>query len=493
MNALIPLLTLLAAPQVAPDSTDEPLLRAVPEDALFVASIPRVAELRARAAENAWMKMVRDPELQHLRQWNRVHGGFDSWDELMKFDRALAEVEGLCVFIEPAGAHVATGLLLVASPERSELDRWLDQLFPGRGVVDRVAQDGLDIEVRELQDASSATHIAHVELSGLSAWLEGVGRDHALERARAVALRWKAAEATESILASERFGEARKDAGRRTAVELYADVGALVQLAIEEDQPDESEAKMLAAINVAGLSWARGSFDVGAGERFELELAAKLPDTGYLRTWTDLLGPAPKGLARWIPRDVKSVALSRIDVDGIYRSVAAMLEETVPEQREAMRAAMEMASQSTGADLEQDFLGQLTGDFASFDTGRPPAVDGKDPSSRFSIGLLTGMFLARSSSDTTPYPTVGYIIGLKDSSIVEQALSDLVAASGAEDVLAVEERQGVEVSSMTIQGDFGPRWVFLEDCALLTLSHAPFDAGLAMHADPAPPSVLDNT
>jgi hypothetical protein len=480
MKLITIILPLLAAPQGAAVTTDEPLLRAVPKDALFLASIPRLSELRARAAENAWVKMLRDPQLAPIWESLSGEGSELSMMELGRLDRVLAEIDGLCVFAEPGPDGVEVGLLLAPGPERAELDRWLDHLVPGRGVVDRAAQDSLEIEVRELEDSGSATHVAHLELAGMSAWLKGAGRARVLERARDVAARWNGAAGNECILSSARLADARRDAGARPAIELYADLGAIVQRAIEEDPPDESGAKVLAAIHVQGLSWARGGFDIGAGERFDFEFAAKLPDQGFLRTWADFLGPAPKGLARWIPRDVSSVSLGRIDVNGIYRSVLAMLEEAAPAEFQEMRAGVEMISQSTGVDIEADILGQLTGDYASFAL----AAREEEGLSGGAVGL-TGMLL--------PGGMMGgaYLIGLKDPAIVEQAFSDLLVTAGIGKI-DVTERGDFEVSSIPIKGDFGPRWAFLDDHALMGFSDGPIDAVLGMHAETAPPSVLDN-
>jgi hypothetical protein len=487
MNPIAFLLPLLFTSQGTAVPTNDPLLRAVPKDAVFVASIPRVAELRARAAENAWVKMLRDPLLAPMWQSLSGEGSELSVMELGRLDGVLAELDGLCVFVEPGPDGVEIGLLLAPGPERAELDRWLDHLMPGRGVVDRAAQDGLEIEVRELEDSGSATHLAHLELAGLSAWLQGAGRARVLERAREVAARWNSAPGSECILASERLADARRDAGARPAIELYADLGAIVQRAIEEDPPDETGAKILAAIHVQGLSWARGGFDVGAGERFDLELAAKLPDQGFLRTWAGFLGPAPKGLARRIPRDVSSVSLGRIDLNGIYRSVLAMLEEAAPAQFQEMRAGVEMLNQSIGVDIEADILDQLTGDYASFVLAEPQTAGEGELHSGMALGL-TGMILPRGMMTLA---TTAYMIGLKDPGIVEQAFSDLLATAGVGEV-DVTEHGDFEVSSIPIEGDFGPRWAFLDDHVLVAVSDGPIDAALGMHAESAPPSVLDH-
>jgi len=479
----------------------ELLLRAVPQDAFLLVSASELDGLRASAAENAWSKLLGDPELAPVRAWldARLREGLkkardEAGVDPLAFAGAMHEAVGL-FFAQDEAGRMCSGFLARPGEEHAAFDGMVDTLLEHvAGKFAESSESYRDVALRVFEKLPGAaeeeeaehdlSHQVFLESDGLTALVGGESRETALALAHGVIDRTRAEGGAEGLLASEVYREARGSAPRPGRVELFVDLQRAIAMGMKEAPPEEEDQKILDALGVPGLRWLHASADVGEGERLDLDLALRLPDQGYLRRWADLLGALPRDTARLLPRESVSIALYGYDLARLYRSAWEFAGEIAPDEAKAARGQFDQALQSFGGlDPEAHFIDQLSGEFATFSM---PV-----PEEEFMASPSAAMVHATGEKPKGPLLGEAYVIGLKDPETVEVFVEDALKLTPMGELVDSEEFQGNTIYQLEM-GPMTLSWAFTAKHGVLSMFPTALRAALRLAGDEKVPSVLQD-
>jgi hypothetical protein len=491
--APVPLLPGVHGAEGAQGGAGEPraLLAAVPEDAVAFVQVRDLAGLRAAAAENAWGRMLHDPELLPFwgRAWAELDAELQSGEDqdLTQEDVALLwkSLQGSAVaFFQASGAdEPEIGVMIDPGPEgRASFDEFLARVG-SIGDTDSTFEEYAGVTLELWRDEEGPREAAVFDAGGVWCLAEAGSREAVLAIAHGMVDRL-AGSGEASIEDHARLAEAR-DGSFPGRVELFVDVERILA-ALPEEQ-DEETRRVLDLLGLTRIPWVHGTFDLGAGEDLDLHLRLRLPDQGYLTDWFAALGPLPRGLAAFGPADSVSVTLSNVDLFAVYESIWDLVEEIDPEAYTQGRAGLEAGLQAFGGlDPERDLLAQITGEFASFRVPVPEAE----------MAALNALVSPDGSAGIPEELRVGdvFVVGLEDSDTVEAFVADaldrfgpMLGLSSAD--VQTEEFQGYPIQSLALPMGMSLQWCFVDGYFLGSAYPSALRASLELHAKPDAPSV----
>ncbi len=505
MRVLLSSLVLgLFAAWPAPHQDSEPrsLLESVPRESAMMISVAEIASLRADLGRNAWVRMLGDDEVAPLWDWVKDQ---EEWKELAESAdvpispfELISSLHGSVVgFMAVSESGVAGGgVLIEPGPDRSEFDEHVDLLFEhrsqGRVVTYETYQDvELTLFETEGDAAEQAAELGiFFEVDGITGVVGSVGRDYALELCHSVIDRRLGAVDPPGLIDEPLLLEAR--GGRAPArVEFFVDTNRMVDAFPEEARvSDESTKELVDLLGVSGLSWVHAEWEPGTGERSDLSLRVRLPTEAYIGEFLAHLTPAPVEVGRLLPFDSTRIGLYGLDVWEIYRSVWDLVAELSPDDYEQARAQLDMMGQSMGGvDIEEDFLAQLSGQFASFSAPVPEAewllVDGD--ALGFEAGQVPEELLQGSA----------YVIGLRDTELVELFFEEVSTFAGMlgifdPSMIETEEFQGTTISMLELPSEVMASWCFSDDIVVFSFYPSLVRAVLRQQGSEDAPSALDS-
>ena len=501
MKSLLPILApapllLLALHDSAGRAAQEPageprsLLAAVPEDAIFFASVTDLAGLRAAAEKNAWGRLLGDAEFAPF--WDELRAAAVSEigeGEAESIDLFVDSLWGSLVFFV-AGADIEDpdfGFLIDPGEGRASFEEFLTLVeSDDDSATSYEDYGGVSLAISDQEGAWNA----EFEVDGVWGVAVAASREEALELAQGMIDRLRGS-AEASVVTSPLLGAARAGSfpGR---IEVFADAQRLMASVQEVEDLDEQARRALDLIGLTRLSWLHGTMDLGLGEELDLHLRMALPSEGYLADWFGAFGPLPRELAALGPANAVEAALNSLDLFAIYESVWDLVADVDPAAHEAARAALDNGLQSMGGlDLEGDFLAQLTGEVASFKMPVPEeemvtldqamdeiGVEGQEIPEELRVGQV-------------------FVIGLEDAPTVELFLEDALNGVGAMLGLSAasiesEEYQGFQIQSLELPMGMTLHWCFTEDYVAGSMFPSALRSVLALHGKEDAPNLLTN-
>ncbi len=491
-----PLLYILSAGLAASSPTAYPardyLLALAPPDAMAVAALGDMDEIRAGIKKNAWLRFARDEEVAALvGHFEGLFGGElrPDWGQLdeLGFDPSefLASLSGSAVlFSDVPGGNpddMVLGLLVELGEDREPFHELVEKL------LDRSRAEGATVTGGEYQGASvtavsppdddeGAAYLA--ELGDVIAVVASGDREAALARVRGVVDRWSGASEGGSLLSNETYQLARSRSSFDPQLEVFVDLSVFWKHLMASGELDQAP-PMLAA-ELERIGWVRCAGRLGEGEETDLEVLLGAPEDGLFAAVASLLGGVPVDLVERIPRNAKGVITMSIDFAGAGALAKDLAREFDPESYQEMQAGLQL-TQALGVDVEEDVLSELTGEFASFSI--------EVPAQESLLGAAGGVLRGLSGSSVAPTYGRVFMLGVRDTASVSATLERITGSvlsqdAGAED--HVESVFGHEVHAANLwEGLVSIRmyWSAIEGALLLSMQPTALREALRMTTD----------
>lgn len=466
MNLTLLFASHLIAPAPCPTAPGADLLASVPSEAVVVISARDLDGLRSRAAEHAWAQFLADPELEAVSAYLAEQGV--SWDALMADSELPLDPLAFCdsihdsivAFVAPIGAEREPGFGLLFAPgqDRAAFEDHFDsllELFDNELVGSSDLYGDVEIAVFEQPEQSEDADLVSFEFGDVAAIVGSSSADHALELAHGVIDRLAGQSGAAAASEADSLAEARTSAGGRRSLEAFVDLQAIFELAGEED---EDVMEVVQAIGLTDMRWLYLSAELGAGEELDVSVSIHVPEESYLAAYLDLFGPLPLELGDFLPADATSVSLGSFDVFGAWSTTLDILAAEAPAQLEQLQAGLDMVSTSTGLDIEQDLLAQISGTFATFMGPVPPEEIEASMGSMSTLGVDAGSFDQGTAT----------IVGLVDPDVVELFVEDALSQGQMYALVEQEEFQGELINSIVMPGMGGLYWSFTDGALVLS-------------------------
>jgi len=342
---LTPLATaLLAAPAPAAAPTSDLLLDLLPRDPAIAIRIGDLAGRIERPADerSAWEAYLADERFVALIELGLESAefgdaeGIDALAILLEIGRF---VEGGALAIPSLEPDAVVGVLRL---REGYLDSWAGVLGHLGESFEPMAIGGLDAHVI---GAGTGGVLALVEVGGLTVLAAG-DEDRALDAARAQIT------ALEDGPGEPGWWSDVPDRESADLMEAFIGFGALAT--------ESAELALMDGL-LQGLYVGLG---VGEGSEGTLALGALLYENDVAQRFADALGSADLSLASRIPRDADLVSVGSADVMGVIDAFAALVDSVDGDIEAAKMIDQGLAagSEVIGIDIEEELLGNLTGD-----------------------------------------------------------------------------------------------------------------------------------
>jgi hypothetical protein len=353
---LTALLGSLLAPAPSLPVPDVVLLRLAPDDALAVARVKDVRGLLSRRETSNWVAFLADPE------WRKVLSG------LRDASPNTADDSGL------RADAVVTDLLDALAQARGAVAMVVGSLASDEAPVLAFAALGGDELVQPLRALVEGDELIAEREGDLEHCSSDSGAAEAYLRRGDLHLVIDAADAATAL----RFGRealARLDAGTPLGGRLAAfrdDLDAELSLDLRDfwragaqqgGVPAEAKPFWDA---LASVEWIHGRMKLGASEHMDLTFEAPYRDEGLATQLFGAFGPCDPLLLGLAPSVAISASVGQTSFDTLLRNVLAEVLANAPEQHAAVLAALGVAKETLGIDVQGELVEGLTGDYVSF-------------------------------------------------------------------------------------------------------------------------------
>lgn len=500
---------------VAPPAQD-PLLAAVPKEALVCVSVRDIDGLRASWEENAWHKFYADEAFAPLREQIKKLTEDASKEADFSLDEAFDALHGSMVgfmtvspssesepqfgyLIDPGSSNEKARALFkkaLAAPAlqhgaRTETYKGVELHFAateshsGVPAATEMEDDTTGTAVKTPTSVKTATDgdpIVLFDTGHVFGFLFGAKAQDLTPSIHALIDRMQGKDANASLASSTRFTDARRGVSSPGRIELYADVRNIYDAAMRDGKPDAEGKKAIELLGLEQLTWAYLTADIGAGEKARIEGGFHLPEKGYLRSFFECLGRSPRELARNMPKEASNIGLSAIDLNKLWTTAWSFVKEIDPKAHDEARGQLTAVSGMFG-DVEHDLLLQMTGRFGTFSVAVPSEE-----------WLNSGP--GKSFGGQTPEGTLygdAYVIELNDSTAFSAALTKVLTATQIAPTLHTEEFEGTTIT--TLSGDDAPttlQWAFRPKLVIASMYPTALRAALRATAGDAKNTALEN-
>ena len=437
------------APTPATQVTDD-LADILPRDAAVVIHTADWDAIRDRASTSAWVAFFSDERFTNIVQgWFGASAptlgpGFPTIGEL------LGSVHGSAAFfLVPAGRGTFDGgVVLQAGGSHQVLADTLKQIqemVKGQSSVTRETYAGVELVRFETPGQDEVVvACASEQLVGIFIGQSAVSAD---AMARATIDR-RLGISPKGGFSGGRLGRSAPEHEREPAFSLHLDVQRLADAA-SPGWRHRPEAEVLQQTGLADVRWVHAHADIGEAEEFEMAFSMHLPEDGLLAALASGFGPLPGDMAEMLPARSLGVGLVNYDVGGAIDAVQAFLAENHPEASQGLQMALQMGSTQLGADLEEDFFGQLTGRFASFSVRVPESE--------------VSTFLSQGQHTNALAQGGAFFVEMHDSEPVERILDQVFLISELDTQIEQRVFEGTEVNSIDFEDVFALHWAFTEE------------------------------
>ncbi len=433
---------------------DVDLLTAVPADAHIVVNIESVGDLREAFGENAWGQAFLDPEVTAL-----VDGFMKIIDKNEEVDEEIAELMptrlwstvsgGITLFASIEGKERGGATVLIEPGEdRDAFDEYLisfrDFLLERESTGDSIEFYGgeeLLIITSEEDEGDSAPCLVLCDTVDVVILSIHSSADSVVETVQRIVDVLKGEETGECLLDSEPFIDAREIEGGAGMVEIYADAGNLIAMALEvvregdEGEDDPEIEKALEILGLGDISSIYMKVDIGAKESLSQALFVGIEGEGAIRSFAECAaGPLPREFFKFFPAESVSASALFLDVDGLYTKILDMVNAIDESALEGYRGMYNtMVKERFGIDPENEILALLDGRFASFsiEISEDEFVD-------------TGLGMANTGGVLA--------IGLKNAVVFQANLEKMLRVFGLYVSVKKEEFQGYTIYSIAVPG-----------------------------------------
>lgn len=498
------------------------LLQAVPADAVAVAQLAPLDDLRARWHKNALGQLAETPEVAPMI----VHVGkmidgmlAEARAELSEEQKKLADPHAWCEALHGAIAGFGVidadakgggaGLLIeMAEPKQAleaQLDLALGQLRRESGAHERIETYAqTEIQIFEHKPGTGSDGdlegVLMFRTGGVAALLAGDSLAHMEQIAHGVidALRApgkSAGFAASPVLAAARAGAPAPDVFELTvdvrqalaAIERHEKAQAAAALAAlpADAQPEagagqEDDWAIPRQLGLLDIRYAHAAVSIGEGENAELAFFVDAPAQSVLQQFGALFGPLPVGMLSALPSEGNVIGIGKIDVNGIWKQVQELVQRFAPQEYTQMRQAIDGMVEVTGLDWERDLLAQIPGNFAAHTAPMAPQeveqVSEELAATQVPAALLMGS---------------AYVIELADAETVESFVDHAVELGGISAQIESQEYEGHWLQSFDT-GFAQLHWTFAPGRLVISNSAAPLVAVLSTLAKPEGPSAAKN-
>lgn len=487
---------------VPPASADTDLLKLVPRDSFFVVQCAPLDTLRADARANAWWQFATDPAFAPLwKQFDELHENvvhdLEGFDPRVLFDAIHGPV---ALYVSAPGKldDAVIGLLVSPGGDTQTFDKLFGQVrdhAAADSTLQRVTQDGVEYDLLvEKPSSSETTHelhpdvVAFLRCNGIAAMLVDHDEVRARTAAGALIQRIRGTSSDANFASHPGLLEARGRTGGPARAELFLDLGPVSREIGADAEAGSSEQRMLTELGLNDMRWVHARCDFAAGENLDVEIAAKLSETGALTAWLGSLhAPSAKWIAH-VPKDASALGFVGVDVHGLWNEVWATFGRVEKEQTAQFRAQLDMGAQAMGAlDIERDLIGQFSGEFAQFSL----AV----PNEEAQAVLRTQLGAAPNAAALAErLPAVGevYLVGVRDPRALEGTLESLFGMVGLGESIDSDVLDGNEIYYAEIADGVRFSWWFGSDCVALSLYPTALRKAIAhLGTDAAPSAATD--
>lgn len=497
----------------------DPLLGAVPKEALVCVSVRDIDGLRASWQENAWHKFFADEAFAPLREQLQSLMEDASKEAEFELDEALDALHGSMVgFMMMSGDDATMGYLIdpgssaekarslykkaIGSPSlqresRTETYKGVALHFATMPDRARTEAAAIAAEATELpggtreESPEAAAKPAQVvgdplvvfDTGRVLGFLFGSQSVDLVPSVHGLIDRLQGNDTNASLASSPRFADARKSVSTPGRIELYVDARNIYEMALRESTDNPDEKRIMDLLGLEQLTFAYATADIGTGEKAWFEAALHVPEKGYLRSFLNCLGRYPRELARNMPGDSMNVNFYGLDLPKLWATAWSFVKEVDPEAHDEARGQLTGASGMFG-DVEHEVLLQLTGRFGMCSSPVPAA--------EWTQANLAGVVDAAATPEGTLYGET-YMIEIADTSVFSTALTRVLTATGMAEQLQTEDYQGTPISKFgDADGPVSVEWAFRPKLAFVSMYPSALRAALRASAGEPKDTALEN-
>ena len=439
---------------IAPTGPTDDLLEILPRDAVFVLQTDDWDAIRSRAGDNTWVRFFSDERITSVIE--RIVGAMPSPGEgVPSFDEIQASIHGsVALFLSPARrGGLSGGILIQPEGEETTLVDALKEVassLRGTSSLSREAYAGHDI-IRVETPGEDEVLVGFAD-KDLIAILFGPNSAAADEIVRQTIDRWDGMGkggtfATGGLCAS---ADGLDD---DPIVSMHLDVQRLAD-ALKPGWRVQPDAVPLRQLGLAEMEWIHAYLDLGADESFEASLAMHVPPTGLFAGLVDGFGELPGDMLKRFPEKSMGVGMMHYDLAGAFATVQDFLKKNQPDAYQDLRAGLQMGGAQLGVDLEEDFVGQFTGNFGSFTT--------RVPSSEVNPLLSNGPHTEAIAQGAV------YFVELEDADPVEQVLDRVLFFAELDPEVEEIPVGNTDIHRITFEDVFTVHWSFVDDGLFLS-------------------------
>jgi hypothetical protein len=462
IQILGPLALVFCASDLAPEAPTHPLMAAVPADAIFVASCDDPASLRANILSSQMVRLFDGgsgtPYVDAVV--DLILSQPDGQDALSGFELGKRLVEG---FDGPTVAFFNTSSagFLTTSPDgggsiRSALDQLFAQL-PEAQFKDEGTHQGFQLQSIH-PDPNDRGVMIRAEANGITGLFIGNGSGTVIETAKDSIRRYIAQAQSDIARELETSRLANGAKGSRSALDFLFDISFAARL---------SGKSQLSDIGLTEDCWLYGRLDIGGPTQSEVLMDVRLPQTGPIPTFLDVLTPVTKDDLRLIPDYALSFSAARIDLELLLERV---IEVGGTEAKDGLEQARAASIGATGRDLVDDLFLGMTGYFATYEVEPPKA-----PFDLSSLLASQGVFA----------------IGVHDSEEMLEVFDDLVSVGGVDSMIDFRDYKDVEVWVIEVDPSITPAIAFMEGHLLISPNLAHIERAIDHAMTAGAQSILD--
>ena len=451
----------LCATDPAPEAASSRLMSAVPADSLFIASCDDPSALRTNLVSNQMVRLFDGgsgtPYVTAIT--DLITSEQDGEEALAAFEFAKRFAES---FDGPVVAFANTKSfgLLTSSPSgggdlRAALDQILTQM-PEAEIRDQGTHQGFQLRSIKPRGPRSGAMI-RAEAPGVTGIFMGEG--DVLATAQDSIRRYTAQVRSDIEV---QLSNARLDAGGKgsqSAINFMFDLSRAMRMSGDLD---------VSQVGLDQDSWIYGRMDIGGPTQAEGVIELRLPESGIVSTFLDVLRPVSKEELNRIPSSALTFHAMSIDLELLLERALEVGGPQAEDQLEEVRQAMIGA---TGRDLIEDLFLGMTGSFATYEF-EPP----QDPVDIVSLVSGQGVFS----------------IGVHDSEEMLEVFDDLVSIGGMDAMIDFQDYKDVEVWIADVEG-LSPGIAFLEGEILFAMNSEDLNKVIDHAKTPGSQGILDGT
>ena len=461
IHPLCSLALALSAAEPAAEALSSRLMSAVPADSVFIASCDDPSALRANLVSNQMVRLFDGgsgtPYVSAVT--DLIVSEQDGAEALEAFEFAKRFAESFDGPIVAFANSQSFGLLSSSPSGGGDLRAALDQILtqmPEAEIRDQGTHQGFQLRSIKPRGPQSEKMI-RAEAPGITGIFMGEG--DVLATAKDSIRRYTAQVRSDIEV---QLSNARLEAGGKgsqSAMHFMLDLSRAMRMSDDLDVPQ---------IGLDQDSWIYGRLDFGGPTQAEAVVELRLPESGIVSSFLDVLRPVSKEELNRIPSSALTFHAMSIDLELLMQRA---LEAGGPDAEEELEGVRQALIGATGRDLIEDLFLGMTGSFATYEF-EPP----QDPVDIVSLVSGQGVFS----------------IGVHDSEEMLEVFDDLVSIGGMDAMIDFRDYKDVEIWVADVEG-LSPGVAFLDGELLFAMNSDDLNKVIDHAKTPGSQSVLEGT